>query len=102
MATVYVPTPLRRLTDGQSRVQVEGGDLRALIENLDRQFPGFKDRLMDEEESLKRFINVFVNGEDVRRLQGLSTQVGEADEVSIIPAMAGGEECDSHGVEETS
>jgi len=90
MATVYVPTPLRRLTGGQARVQVEGSDLKTLIENLDQEFPGFKDRLLDEEQSVKRFINIFVNGEDVRRLQGLSTQVSESDEVSIIPAMAGG------------
>jgi molybdopterin synthase sulfur carrier subunit len=90
MAIVYVPTPLRRLTGGQARVQVEGSDLKTLIENLDQEFPGFKDRLLDEEQSVKRFINIFVNGEDVRRLQGLSTQVGESDEVSIIPAMAGG------------
>lgn len=91
MTTVYVPTPLRRLTGGQPRVQMEGDDLRTLIENLDRQFPGFRDRLLDEGGSLKRFINIFVNGKDIRRLQGLSTQVGDADEVSIIPAMAGGE-----------
>ncbi len=90
MATVYIPTPLRRLTGGQARVQVQGGDLRTLIENLDREFPGFKDRLLDEEQNVKRFINIFLNDKDVRQLQGLSTQVGETDEVSIIPAMAGG------------
>lgn len=91
MATVYVPTPLRRLTEGQSRVDVEAGTIRELVEQLETQFPGVRDRLVEEESGeIKRFINVFVNGEEIRSLQGEDTELGEDDEVSIIPAMAGG------------
>lgn len=91
MATVYVPTPLRRLTEGQSRVDVEAGTIRELVEQLDQQFPGVKERLLEEENGeIKRFINIFVNGEEIRSLQGEDTELGEGDEVSIIPAMAGG------------
>lgn len=91
MATVYVPTPLRRLTEGQSRVDVEAGTVRELVEQLEEQFPGVRDRLVEEESGeIKRFINVFVNGEEIRSLQGEETELGEDDEVSIIPAMAGG------------
>lgn len=91
MATVYVPTPLRRLTEGQSRVDVEAGTVRELIEQLEQQFPGVKDRLVEDDSGeIKRFINVFVNGEEIRSLQGEDTEVGDDDEVSIIPAMAGG------------
>ena len=90
MATVYVPTPLRRLTGGQSKVQVQGSTVAEIIENLEAAFPGFKDRLCDEQGEIKRFINVFVNGEEIRTLQGDQTPVADEDEVSIIPAMAGG------------
>lgn len=92
MATVYVPTPLRRLTEGQSRVDVEAGTIRELVDQLEEQFPGVRDRLVDEESGeIKRFINVFVNGEEIRSLQGGETELGDGDEVSIIPAMAGGQ-----------
>ncbi len=91
MATVYVPTPLRRLTGGQARVQVEAGTVGELIEKLEAQFPGFKNRLVEAESGeIKRFINVFVNGEEIRSLQGTETPLDENAEVSIIPAMAGG------------
>lgn len=91
MATVYVPTPLRRLTEGQSRVDVEAATIRELVDQLEDQFPGVRDRLVEEESGeIKRFINVFVNGEEIRSLQGEDTELGEDDEVSIIPAMAGG------------
>ncbi|MFQ6058361.1 MAG: MoaD/ThiS family protein [Anaerolineae bacterium] len=90
MATVYIPTPLRRLTNGQARVEAEGKNIAQLIEGLEADFPGFKARICDESGEIKRFINVFVNEEDIRTLQGKDTPLREEDEVSIIPAMAGG------------
>ncbi|MGH2541518.1 MAG: ubiquitin-like small modifier protein 1 [Ardenticatenaceae bacterium] len=90
MATVFVPTPLRRLTDGQSRVSVEARTVREVIEQLEEAHPGVRERLLDGDGEIKRFINVFVDGEEIRGLQGDETPVGNTSEVSIIPAMAGG------------
>lgn len=90
MAIVRIPTPLRRLTNNQAKVQVTGGTVSELVAMLDKSYPGIKDRLVDETGDIKRFINIFVNGEEIRTLQGSATPVKEADEVSIIPAMAGG------------
>jgi molybdopterin synthase sulfur carrier subunit len=90
MATVYVPTPLRRLTAGQAKVSVEANTVAELVEKLEASYPGVKDRLLDEDGKVKRFINVFVNGEEMRGLQSEATSLNPNDEVSIIPAMAGG------------
>jgi molybdopterin synthase sulfur carrier subunit len=90
MATVNIPTPLRRLTGGQSRVQAKGTDILSVVEDLEAQFPGFRDRLMDETGEFKRFINIYVNEEEIRTLQGKATPVSEGDRISIVPAMAGG------------
>ncbi len=90
MATVFLPTPLRRYAEGQSKVQVEGATLGDVLNNLDTSYPGLKDRLFDESGEIKRFIQVFVNEDDARTLQGKATPVGPRDEVSIVPAMAGG------------
>ena len=88
---VRIPTPLRRVTNGAGEVHAAGGDLAAVIEDLERQFPGMRERLVDEESGdLRRFINVYVNQEDVRFLSGKDTPVKEGDEVSIVPAIAGG------------
>lgn len=92
MATVYVPTPLRRLTGGQAKVEVPGNDVGSIIQAIDAQYPGVADRLLDDDGNIKRFINVFVNDAEIRGLQGLHTPVGENDRVSIVPAMAGGDE----------
>ena len=89
-ATLYVPTPLRKLTNGQSKVPVAATSIADLIERADAEFPGFRDRVLDADGEVKRFINVFVNGVDVRTLQGKATLVKDGDEVSVIPAMAGG------------
>ncbi len=92
MAIVYVPTPLRRLTGGQARVEVEANTVGELIEKLDAQFPGVKARLLEADSGeIKQFINVFVNGEEIRSLQGVDTPLDKEAEVSIIPAMAGGQ-----------
>ena len=92
MATVLVPTPLRRLTGGQAKLEVRGSDVGALLVASDQQFPGITDKVLDDDGNVKRFINVFVNDDEIRTLQGLQTPVGPADRVSIVPAMAGGQE----------
>lgn len=88
--TVKIPTPLRRLTKDQDIVQTEGGSLAEAISGLDGTFPGLKERLCDEQGELRRFVNVYINGEDVRFLSGLQTPLKQGDEVSIVPAVAGG------------
>src|SRR3989304_7102333 len=90
MATVYVPTPLRRLTGGQGKVEVKGTTVSEVLDALERSFPGMDRELREDDGSVRGFINVFVNGIEIRQLQGARTPVAENDEVSIIPAMAGG------------
>ncbi|MDP6548729.1 MAG: MoaD/ThiS family protein [Dehalococcoidia bacterium] len=87
---VRIPTPLRRITDGQAQVELESESMGELVENLDASFPGFKERLLDENGDLRYFVNLYLNGEDVRFLQGLETSVKSGDEISIVPAVAGG------------
>jgi molybdopterin synthase sulfur carrier subunit len=87
---VLIPTPLQRLTQNQAEVSAEGGDIRELIEYLERQFPGVKARLCDEQGALRRFVNIYVNEEDIRFLKGDMTPLKDGDEVSIVPAIAGG------------
>ncbi len=90
MATVFIPTPLRRLTGGQSKVEVPGENIASLIASLEARYPGFQERMLDEKGEIKRFINIFVNDTEIRTLQGKMTPVAATDQVSIIPAMAGG------------
>ncbi len=90
MSSVFIPSPLRRYTAGQSKVQVSGATINELIENLERQFPGVKSRLCDESGQIKRYVNVFVNDEEIRALQGANTRLADRDEITIVPAMAGG------------
>ena len=87
---VRIPTPLQTLTDGKTEVQSSGATLRQVLEDLETQYPGIKQRLYDDDGNLRRFVNLYVNDEDVRFLQGEDTAVKDADEVSIIPAIAGG------------
>ncbi|GIV79503.1 MoaD family protein [Litorilinea aerophila] len=91
MATVYVPTPLRRLTGGQSKIEVEGETIASLLQAADQQYPGIAERVLDEAGNVKRFVNIFVNDDEIRTLQGLETPVKAGDRVSIVPAMAGGQ-----------
>ena len=88
--TVRIPTPLRKLTNELDVVTVEVGTLLACIDSLDQQYPGLKERLCDEGGELRRFVNIYVNGEDVRFQAGLETPLNAGDEVSIVPAVAGG------------
>ena len=87
---VRIPTPLRRVTNGQDKVSTEGGTLSEIVQSLDSQFPGIKARLCDDEGELRNFVNVYVNGEDVRFMDGLGTETKSGDEISIVPAVAGG------------
>ncbi|QNN24397.1 MoaD/ThiS family protein [Planctomycetales bacterium ZRK34] len=88
--TVIIPTPLRKLTNEQETVDADGAKVAEVIEQLQTQFPGLKERLCDDNGVLRRFVNVFLNGEDIRFLDGPETPVKDGDELSIIPAIAGG------------
>lgn len=90
MATIRIPTPMRRYTNGERLVTVAAATLAAAVDELDRRFPGLRERLLDGEGRLHHFVNVFVDEEDVRLLEGLATPLGDGTEVAIIPAMAGG------------
>jgi molybdopterin synthase sulfur carrier subunit len=88
--TVRIPTPLRRITGGAGEVYAKGKDVAELIGDLERQFPGLRERLVEESGELRRFINIYVNQEDVRFLSGLETSLKDGDEVSLVPALSGG------------
>ena len=87
---VKIPTPLRSLTQNKESVDGDGASLQQLVDGLDATYPGMKTRLCDETGALRRFINVYINGEDVRFLDGLQSPLKQGDEVSIVPAVAGG------------
>ena len=87
---VRIPTPLRSLTGEQDVVAGEEGTLAMCIDGLDSSFPGIKERICDETGELRRFVNVYINGEDVRFMEGLGSSLKAGDEVSIVPAVAGG------------
>jgi molybdopterin synthase sulfur carrier subunit len=87
---VRIPTPLRAATDGVSELQLEALNVLGVIDALEMQYPAIKGRLRDESGALRRFVNLYVNGEDVRFKNGLETSLSAGDELSIIPAVAGG------------
>lgn len=87
---VRIPTPLRRFTGGAEEVGVAGNTVGAVVNDLERQFTGIKERLCDEEGRVRRFVNIYVNGDDIRFLNNLETSVKDGDELSIVPAIAGG------------
>jgi len=87
---VRIPTPLRKLTDGQAEIEVEAGDVRSAVKQVEAAHPGIGERLFDENGDLRRFVNVFVRDEDVRFQDGLDTKLEDGDTVSIVPAVAGG------------
>ena len=90
MAKIRIPTPLRKLTNDAEIVSSDAGSLKDAIDGLEAEYPGIKDRLCDEQGELRRFVNVYVNGEDVRFLDNVNTKLGPNDDVSIVPAVAGG------------
>jgi len=87
---VRVPTPLRKFTQGADEVNAQGNNVRTLVEDLEKNFPGIKERICDEIGKIRRFVNVYVNGDDIRFLQNLDTALKEGDNISIVPAIAGG------------
>lgn len=91
MIKVRIPTPLRPLTRGQGEVEAKAASIAEMIENLNVSHPGMKDRLCDEQGELRRFVNIYVNEEDIRFLKGKETALKDGDEVSIVPAIAGGQ-----------
>lgn len=89
-ATVRIPTPLRKLTDGEAEIEVSSGSVRDVIDELEAAHPGIGERLLDDDGDLRRFVNVFVRDEDIRFQDGLDTEVADGETVSIVPAVAGG------------
>jgi len=87
---VRVPTPLRKFTAGSNEVSAGGDSVKAVIEDLERRYPGMRERLLDEKGELRRFVNVYLNGEDIRFLDQLNSPVKDGDDISIVPAIAGG------------
>jgi molybdopterin synthase sulfur carrier subunit len=90
MVQVRIPTPLRKYTGGAEAVQAEGTTVAGLVADLDKRHPGIRERICDESGAVRRFVNIFVNGEDIRFLKNLDTAVKAGDEVSVVPAIAGG------------
>ena len=91
---VRIPTPLQRYTKNQSEVEVEGKTVQEVIEQLDQSFPGVRERLCDDQGAIRRFINLYLNEEDIRFMDGEKTGVKDGDELAIIPAIAGGHRSD--------
>lgn len=90
MVTVRIPTPLRPLTGGKHAVETTASDIQTMIASLNGQFPGLKDRVCDDQGEIRRFVNIYLNEEDIRFLQGKDTPLKDGDEISIVPAIAGG------------
>ncbi|HEY4122063.1 MAG TPA: MoaD/ThiS family protein [Byssovorax sp.] len=88
-ATVRIPTPLRTLTGGNDEVKAEGATVGELIDHLDKSYPGMRERLLDD-KGVRRFVNIYVGEEDIRFLDGLKTAIKGGEQVSIVPAIAGG------------
>lgn len=88
--TVKIPTPLRPMTAGQSEVKIEGATVGEVLRKLDSQFKGFGERVLDEGKSVKRFINVFINEDNIRDKKELDTELKNGDTISILPSIAGG------------
>ena len=88
--TVHVPTPLRKLTGNKAEVEIDASTVGELVENLEVSFAGIKEKLVDENGEIRRYVNIYVNDEDIRFLDGAETQVKDGDSVTIVPAIAGG------------
>jgi molybdopterin synthase sulfur carrier subunit len=88
--TIRIPTPMRKLTNDQETVQAAGANIGELIEDLEKSYPGIKERLCDQDGNVRRFVNIFLNDEDIRFLEDKGTAVKAGDEISMVPAIAGG------------
>ncbi|MEM9161607.1 MAG: MoaD/ThiS family protein [Cyanobacteria bacterium P01_F01_bin.4] len=87
---VLIPTPLQKFTNNEATIECDGGNIVELLNTLEGNFPGIKARLCDDQGELRRFVNFYVNSEDIRFLEGKETALSDGDEVSIVPAVAGG------------
>ena len=87
---VRIPTPLRKLTGGAETVNASGATIAAIVQDIESRHPGLKERICDEAGKVRRFVNVYINGDDIRFLGNLDTPVKDGDEISIVPAIAGG------------
>jgi len=87
---VRVPTPLRKFTQGSDEVDANGDTIMAMFDDLEQNHPGIKERIMDESGKVRRFVNVYVNGDDIRFLKNVDTALKDGDSISIVPAIAGG------------
>ncbi len=87
---VRIPTPLRKLTNGSDEVTAEGRNIAEVISDLEKNFPGLKERICEQDGKLRRFVNLYLNDEDIRFKNNLETEIKDNDEISIIPAIAGG------------
>jgi molybdopterin synthase sulfur carrier subunit len=92
MVKVRIPTPLRPMTGGKSEVETQASDIQAMIESLNGQFPGLKSRICDDAGEIRRFVNIYLNEEDIRFMKGKDTPLKDGDQISIVPAIAGGAE----------
>ncbi len=90
MPTVRIPTPLRKFTQGNEEVSISGANVGEILTNLEAAHPGIRERICDAKGKVRRFVNIFVGDEDIRFLKNLETEVADNDEISIIPAIAGG------------
>jgi len=89
-ATVKIPTPLRKLTNNATSVDADGTTVGQIVESLESAYPGMQERLIDDNGDLRHFVNIYLNGEDIRYIDGLKSSVSDNDELSIVPAVAGG------------
>jgi len=89
-ARVRVPTPLRKFTGGSDEVDASGETIFGLLNDLEQNYPGIKERILDDKGQVRRFVNVYVNGDDIRFLNHMETAVKDGDNISIVPAIAGG------------
>lgn len=87
--TVHIPTPLRTLTEGKDSVDAAGAKVGEIIDDLEKNYPGMRERLCDD-KGVRRFVNIYLNEEDIRFLDNLDTAVSDGDSVSVVPAIAGG------------
>ena len=90
-ARVRVPTPLRKYTGGSDEVDASGETISGLLNDLEQNYPGIRERIVDDRGQIRRFVNVYVNGDDIRFLNNMDTAVKDGDNVSIVPAIAGGQ-----------
>ena len=89
-ATVKIPTPLRKLTNNETSVEADGTTVEQIVESLESAYPGMRERLIEDNGDLRHFVNIYLNGEDIRYIDGLKSSVSDNDELSIVPAVAGG------------